>query len=242
MTARDLGSGLDMFASVFDPKLIATVLEKSTRWVDPVAFKRLPVWFPEKARKNQMYKSGWVDVQTNKGLPKREANEAANTTLTKALGTASNLRREWTCCHIWGNDDASYGSDFSEVNDARYYSCPANIVLVPTPLKALTDFVPEVTAVLRLVSAKLYGFVPEGRSLPNEDLAGDWYPTEWRAGRVQGICSMTPLIAKRIKQRFKAFSNEFEASPGHYPKAKAAETIRYWQEHAPSSLFAEIAL
>lgn len=38
------------------------------------------------------------------------------------------------------------------VQDHQFYSCVANMVLLPAPLKAFTDAMPEVKAMLRVCS------------------------------------------------------------------------------------------
>lgn len=66
---------------------------------------------------------------------------------------------------MWGIDDPTFGSLNVVVQDARYYSCVVNMVLLPTPLKAFTDFMPEVKAMLRTCSTPFAGAAVKMRSL-----------------------------------------------------------------------------
>jgi hypothetical protein len=77
---------------------------------------------------------------------------------THALGLRGDDRPNWSCCHIWGLDDATYASTNVIVQEARYYSCVANMVLLPTPLKDFTDVMPKVKAMLRTYAFHTYGW------------------------------------------------------------------------------------
>ena len=70
---------------------------------------------------------------------KFEGNVAALKSLVAALGVASPKPKNWTVCHVWGYDDPSFAKQSSVVQDPRYFSCVANMVWLPTPLKGFTD-------------------------------------------------------------------------------------------------------
>lgn len=110
-TLRD---GLEALREELELSEIMRLIERTARWVAPETFRQLPVWFPEYARGGYFYKADWSQPRMNKdqrtGMSehKREANTYANKTLTRALGLRSDDRPNWSCCHIWGVDDASY--------------------------------------------------------------------------------------------------------------------------------------
>lgn len=82
------------------------------------------------------------------------------------MGITLKDRPHWTCCHIWGVDDPSFVKANSVVQDHRFFSCVANMILLPTPLKAFTDVMPEVKAMLRQCSGDLFGWSVSVRSAP----------------------------------------------------------------------------
>ena len=233
----EIEDGLVALNRVIDAREIARLVGELARWVDPETFALLPVWYPATARKMPSYNASWTKQLTNNQKPKVEGNTNANMTLARALGTATKDRPHWTCCHIWGNDDSLFVSDSSEVNDPRYYSCPANMVLLPTPLKAFTDSVPQMKAALRLAAYHIYGFLPEGRSLPAVEDAGDWLPTGWDSGEVRGIRLLSPKIRRSAKKRYKEILQKFNDSPGEYPRNQVSDVMRYWSDKVPDFTF-----
>ena len=76
--------------------------------------------------------------------------------------------KEYTTCHIW--EKTCY--------DTRYHTCFANLVLLPSALASLSDFCPEIKAILQYRSYELYGWVPDGKCIPEEP---DNYPTCWNS-------------------------------------------------------------
>ncbi len=236
MSEPEIGDGLAAFADAVDPVAMAEMLNKLVRWPDPEAVARLPVWFPELARKMPLYKAGWMERATNKKRPKTEGNTSANTALTRTLNQSSKARPHWTCCHIWGNDDTSYASGHSEVNDPRYYSSPANMVLVPTPLKAITDFVPQFKIALRLTAYRLYGFLPDARTLPDRADAGDWMPIEWTEPAGPAVVRFGKVAETAMKRRVAQISDDLKLVGTAYPAGQVRETIGYWCARKPESL------
>ena len=95
---------------------------------------------------------------TGEKIHKREANIYAAKALDLALGIRSKDKTNWSCCHIWGVDDPKFQKTNTVIADHRFYSCVANMVLLPTPLKAFTDSMPEIKSMLRICSTNLYGW------------------------------------------------------------------------------------
>ncbi len=160
----EISDGLEALRSVMSLREIASLIERTAKWVAPETFKLLPLWFPEHARKERFYKNNWSEPQMNRNRAtghsthKSEGNLNANKALTLALGLTNKRRPNWSCCHIWGIDDARYQLSNVVVMDRRFFSCVGNMVLLPTPLKAFTDTMPDVKAMLRICARNLYGW------------------------------------------------------------------------------------
>lgn len=113
---------------------------------------------------SHFYKKNWSEPQHNTNrktkvtIHKAEGNLNANKALTLALGLRSDARPNWSCCHIWGVDDPTFQLSNGVVSDHRFYSCVANMLLLPTPLKVFTDTVPEVKAMLRICAGSFDGW------------------------------------------------------------------------------------
>ena len=139
MVVRVVRDGLEVLREQLDLAQIMKLIEGTAMWVDRETFKHLPVWYPETARRDLMYKANWSEPQHNENkttgekVHKRIGNTGANQALTMALGLRSTDRPNWTCCHIWGVDDSSFQIPNTVVMDKRYFSCVANMVLLPTP-------------------------------------------------------------------------------------------------------------
>lgn len=73
---------------------------------------------------------------------KIEGDVNANQALALALDLTVKKRTNWSCCHMGGVDDPLFQKDNDVVKDRRLFSCVANMVLLPTPLKAFTDTLP----------------------------------------------------------------------------------------------------
>jgi hypothetical protein len=62
----DISDGLDALRSVMSLREIASLIERTARWVSPDTFRLLPLWFPEHARRGSFYKKNWSEPQMNK--------------------------------------------------------------------------------------------------------------------------------------------------------------------------------
>ncbi len=203
--------GLDALRKEIGLRDIASLIERTARWVAPETFKLLPVWFPEHARRRHFYKENWTAPQMNtsrttgSSVHKVEGNIYANQALTLALGLRKAKRPNWSCCHIWGVDDAKFQKSNDVVSDHRFYSCIGNMVLLPTPLKAFTDTMPEVKAMLRICARNLFDWECDHSSVTqsNDTLRGwsDWdaYPTSGPAPPARNCRSELSLSALRLR-------------------------------------------
>ncbi len=76
---RTATDNLDALMAELSVSEIMTLIERTTRWVDPATFRRLPVWYLEHSRSGLFYKANWSkpqlnrDRQTDKSVHKREA-------------------------------------------------------------------------------------------------------------------------------------------------------------------------
>lgn len=234
--------GLDALRCELSLGEIVRLIERTARWVAPETFRRLPVWYPEHSRRSLFYKANWGEPQFNTNrqtgvtIHKHEGNRYANKALTQALGLRSKERPNWSCCHLWGVDDATYASTNVIVQDPRFYSCVANMVLLPTPLKAFTDVMPDVKAMLRACAFYLYGWRCDHDQLANVDLksaaADQAYPASWprkdgdRAP--PGTVDMTKAIAKVADRRLAAIRHDLENAGPHYPRDQVRSVLEYW--------------
>src|SRR5258708_24202557 len=171
--------------------LIVEIVARNALWVNPETFRRLPVWCPYTARGQRDYDKTWKKQYQNKNRStgeisgKTEANVSASKVLVAALGVAPPKPRNWSVCHIWGYDDPAFTEAGSIVRDPRYYSCVANMIWLPTPLKGFTDSLPEVKAVLRTCAFYLFGWACEHPSVKAQATAirageiPEYYPKNW---------------------------------------------------------------
>ncbi|MGV9008453.1 hypothetical protein [Brevundimonas sp.] len=242
--SRQLPDGLDALRAEMKLGEVMRLIERTARWVDPETFRLLPVWYPEHARRAYFYKNNWSEPQLNKNRQtghtehKREGNVHANKSLTYALGLRSDDRPNWSCCHIWGIDDPSYQEANAIVQDHRFFSCVANMVLLPTPLKAFTDTMPEVKAMLRICARHLYGWHCNHEGLADTistiDAWGDWdaYPQSWpRAGAPSTPLGVVPLdegIRKSAVRRLAQIQRDLATAGPHYPRDEVKAAIAYW--------------
>lgn len=182
----ELPDGLTALREVMELGEVMRLIEKTARWVDPATFQLLPVWYPEYGRRSYFYNADWsqprhnTNRETGQKVHKQEGNLNANKALTAALGLRSKERPNWSCCHIWGVDDPFFQEANAVVQDRRFFSCVANMVLLPTPLKAFTDAMPEVKAMLRICARHLYGWHCDHGSVADA-LASIERWTEWDA-------------------------------------------------------------
>jgi hypothetical protein len=246
MVRKIIHDGLDALRAEIGVKEIASLIERTARWVDPATFKLLPVWFPEHARGRHFYKGNWAEPQMNtkrsSGVAshKVEGNIYANQALTLALGLRKSSRPNWSCCHIWGLDDSKYQSANAVVQDRRYYSCIANMVLLPTPLKAFTDTMPDVKAMLRICARSIYNWSCDHESLSAVhgalDAWTDWdaYPASWPrtsgdCKKPLGLVALTPEIEYAATKRLANIRDEIQHAGSHYPRDEVHRVLDYWK-------------
>jgi hypothetical protein len=223
---------------------IASLIERTARWVARETFELLPVWFPEHSRRSLIYKANWSEPQLNKthktgvSVHKLEGNIYANQAITMALGSTKAKRPNWSCCHIWGGDDLTYQKSNDVVSDPRFYSCVGNMVLLPTPLKVFTDSMAEIKAMLRICARNLYGWQCDHESMSavnvSLDKCIDWsaYPKSWprKHGeqRPLGIVDLTPTIEKSAARRLATMRNDLQCAGKFYPKDAVRTALAYW--------------
>lgn len=220
------------------------MIERTARWVNPMTFEYLPVWYPEHARRALFYKANWSEPQMNRNrqtgvsIHKSEGNVYANKALTLALGLRAGERPNWSCCHIWGVDDAQYQVSNAVVQDRRYFSCVANMVLLPTPLKAFTDVMADVKMMLRVCARHLYGW-----SCDHEEVADiasqvaawsswDAYPESWpkpdRNSLPLGTAGFSARIKEAADRRKTAIRKDLASAGPHYPRNEVRNVLDYW--------------
>src|SRR6266702_920779 len=245
MSGTPLPDGLTALRGVLQLSEVMRLIEHTARWVDPETFRLLPLWYPEHARRTYFYKKNWSEPLMNKNRQtghtehKREGNVHANKALTHALGLRSDDRPNWSCCHIWGIDDAQYQEANAIVQDRRYFSCVANMVLLPTPLKAFTDTMLEVKAMLRICARYLYGWHcdHEGAADGLAAVEGwtDWsaYPESWpkanRPSLPMGVATLDAGIRESAARRLRSIRNDLKNAGDHYPRDDVRKALAHWK-------------
>jgi hypothetical protein len=241
---RTLPDGLIALREELQLSEIMRLIERTARWVAPETFRLLPIWFPEYARGVYFYKGNSSQPQLNKSRQtgiaehKREVNVYANKALTRALGLRSDGRQNWSCCHVWGIDDALYQANNTVVQDRCFYSCVANMVLLPTPLKAFTDAMPDVKAMLRICARNLYGWhCPHesmAKTIADIDAWHDWssYPASWPrdpgGAPPPGVMQLDDRIRSDAKARLTRIRSDLDQAGPHYPKNEVHAVLAYW--------------
>jgi hypothetical protein len=237
-------NGLDALRAEIGVKEIASIIERTARWVAPETFDLLPVWYPEHGRGHYFFKGNWTEPQLNKkrstGIAshKVEGNLYANQALTLSLGLRKVDRPNWSCCHIWSLDDDRFQKTNEIVRDRRFYSCTANMLLLPTPLKAFTDTMPEIKAMLRICSRNLYGWTCDHPSLSEtiSDLdkwnSWDSYPQSWprqlREKRPIGTVELSPQIKEFVEERRRCIKRDLTSAGPHYPRMEVLSVLAHW--------------
>jgi len=221
------------------------LIERTSRWVDPETFRLMPIWYPEHARGSYFYKKNWSEPQMNKNRQtghsehKREGNVYANKALTNALGLRSDDRPNWSCCHIWGVDDAQYQESNAVVQDRRFFSGIANMVLLPTPLKAFTDAMPEVKAMLRICARNLYGWHCDHESVADAIATiNAWgecaaylksWPRAQGASLPLGVMKLDDRVRRSAARRLEQIRSDLAKAGPHYPRDGVRAALAYWK-------------
>lgn len=242
--ATDIRDGNDEIAA--EMPLIVEIIARTSRWVHPETFRRLPVWCPWTARGRPLFDKTWQRRYTNtkrstqQTVEKVEGNIAAGQALVAALGVRNPRPRNWTVCHIWGYDDPAFASQGSIVRDPRYFSCVANMIWLPTPLKGFTDALPEIKKMLRTCAYYLYGWVCEHESVTaqsqeiREGIIPDGYPKCWPAPGRQilppGIASFSPAIEAEIRRRKAKFARMLgDMRLTNFPRDAVRDVLAFWK-------------
>ena len=239
-----LTDGLDALRAEIGVREIASLIERTAAWVAPETFRMLPVWYPAHARGRHFYKGNWSQPQMNTkrssgaSAHKVEGNIYANNALTLAVGLRKATRPNWSCCHIWGVDDLKFQKANAVVQDRRFYSCVANMVLLPTPLKAFTDHMFDIKAMLRVCARNLYGWECDHPEMvaSNATLTDhfDWadYPESWPREpgeeRPLGVVDLNDGIAKSARDRLASIRAELRDAGPYYPREEVRAVLEYW--------------
>lgn len=225
------------------PTILAMIV-RTARWVHPDVFHALPVWYPESARGQPIYDAKYrrqytnTDRETHATTKKREPNIKAAKALIAALGAKKTPN--WTVCHIWGVDDPTFQKSNRIVRDPCYYSCVGNMVWLPTPLKAFTDAMPEIKAMLRTCAFHLYGWACEHEDVANEARKvrsgplPTLYPKEWPTSRRRCLPPGTAPFSDQVKKAIEKRKRELRERLGdrtlaNFPRNQIRRVMRFWK-------------
>src|ERR1700758_4666496 len=110
--------------------------------------------------------------------------------------------------------------------DRKFFSCVGNMVVLPTPLKAFTDTMPEIKAMLRICARNLYGWQCDHESVRPINAAldnwTDWqsYPDSWPRKPNEklplGVASLTPAIKASMERRKAAIRCDLDQAGKYY--------------------------
>lgn len=235
----------------FGIPVIVELIARTSRWVHPETFRQLPVWCPWTARGRPLYDQFWQRRYTNtrrstmQTSDKSEGNIAAGNALVAALGVSRPKPRNWTVCHIWGYDDPVFASRGTIVQDPRYFSCIANMVWLPTPLKGFTDALPQIKTLLRTCAFHLYGWACEHESVkPQADairsgVIPEGYPDCWPAPDRPGILPPgtapfnTAVLEEIRKRKARLKTMISDASLTNFPREEVRQVIQFWRINLP---------
>jgi len=112
------------------------------------------------------------------------------------------------------------------------------MVLLPNPLKAFTDSIPEIKTMLRIVAYAYFGWCPtheEIATIDCEKARCDWeaFPAIWRkvAGgdRLPGVIEFDSKIKRTADNRIAKIRSEYVTAGKHYPRAEVKEVLVYWK-------------
>jgi hypothetical protein len=234
-----------------DIPFVLQVIARTAQWVNPETFRRMPVWTPWAARGKPLYSADWQRQYTNTRKStqltsdKFEGNGSAARALVAALDVASPKPLNWTVCHIWGYDDPEFASAESVVKDPLYFTCLANMIWLPTPLKGFTDAVPQVKTILRTCAFYLYGWVCEHKSVAAQAATvrsgaiPTGYPEEWPApGRLdlrpQGVAPFTRGVEEKIQRRKLEIRNMLDdVKLTNFPREDVRRVLETWKINLP---------
>jgi len=141
-------------------------------------------------------------------------------------------------CYVVWSRIAADGSGIKAMA-RRFFSCVGNMVLLPTPLKAFTDTMPEVKAILRICARNLYGWQCDHDNLlaTNTALDGwtDWeaYPESWPRTPHEklpaGVVALTPAIRTSAQKRLDTIRRDLENAGSYYPRDEVRAALAYWK-------------
>ena len=165
---------------------LSLLVAETALWANPEVHKQLlkdnksGAWYPKRrrARANKGEKKG----EEVRGI-KLDDNTYANYAIKRAIGIPRNKLIKLATCHIW--PDTCYNE--------KYHTAIPNLVLLPASLQSLTDYNPEIQAVLQYRAFELYKWVPDGKQRPRKPR---YYPDCWKRP-----FDFTAKIEKAIKNR-----------------------------------------
>jgi hypothetical protein len=125
------------------------------------------------------------------------------------------------------------------VQDRKYFSCVANMILLPTPLKAFTDAMLDVKMMLRVCANRLYGWSCDHESVASVVAKvaawADWdvYPESWptpsKASTPMGVVKLDSGIRKSAKRRLDQIRFDLDKAGPHYPRDEVRATLSFWK-------------
>jgi len=125
------------------------------------------------------------------------------------------------------------------VQDRRFFSCVANMVLLPTPMKAFTDEMPDVKSMLRICAKNFFGWQCDHKSIMTENAklekwqTSDDYPESWPRqigdSAPLGVMPINADIRQSAVRRWRNIQEDLERAGPHYPQEEVRKALAYWK-------------
>lgn len=144
----------------FIEKHLIDLVAETSIWVNPSNISLQPI-YPDVRRGMPQDRGRIIE-----GV-RIDDNTYANHAIKKAISNTTKFKN-YLVCHIWP------GTTY----DARYHTLLPNLVLIPRILANLSDHCFSVINVLKYRSWELYGWHPQGESIPERPI---YYPKFWRS-------------------------------------------------------------
>jgi hypothetical protein len=130
------------------------------------------------------------------------------------------------------------------VQNPKYYSNIGNMVLLPTPLKAFTDCIPEIKLILRICAWNLYRLAcdecTEDATRVKSGAIPDFYPSEWPRSYREKLPPNTVAYNSKIagfiqkrKAQIRANLQNERLNGTHYPREQVLEVLNAFPGNEP---------
>lgn len=168
--------------------LVALVAETAL-WANPSVHSWLLAQHPTAAYfpQTRRFRAGSGEVRGIFTATERlDDNTYANHAIRQAIGAPRGQILNYHACHIW--PQSCY--------DSSCHTVVANLVLLPSPLAALSDYYDQVLSALQYRAFELFSWCPPQQPEPHRP---ERYPHNWRAPEPWSTQVLRSLKARRLE-------------------------------------------